>query len=89
MNLSEFLKHGKKLGVIHCDTKEKANLLLSAAEKLGARWQDRENLLCKLNYTSYGISTCYSLHSKFTTYQSCDYYLKKGVTVWKFEHINF
>lgn len=37
ITLSEFFKNDEKLA-IHCDTEEKANLLLKAFDKMGKKW---------------------------------------------------
>ena len=57
ITLKEFLDSDKILG-IHCDTKEKAQKLCEAINKMGRVWQSPEEDT-KYTWTRFGMLTCY------------------------------
>ena len=84
MTLQEFFNSKEKLA-IHCDTKEKANRLLKAFDRLGEKWLSGESYL-ELN--------CWYIHEKNTCYSNdnmyCEeqYYKKKRCRIIEFEDID-
>lgn len=83
ITLSEFFKSGKQLA-IHCDTKEKANILLKAFDKLGKKWCAGAFYTEKTNWDEYKEKTCYSNEGTFC-YK--DWLLRLGTKVYEFEEV--
>ena len=85
ITLNEFFESRKKLA-IHCDTEEKANLLLKAFDKMGKKWCDGGSFLEKndLVLEMCKEETCYSNDGRFGRkglYRDMDY------TVYEFEEV--
>lgn len=84
ITLIEFWNSKKPLA-IHCDTEEKAKILLKAFDKLGKKWHSGESYTKESYYNDHLCSTCYSNHRK---YSDCDYYKKCNYAVYEFEDVN-
>ena len=83
IKLEEFWNSKEKL-VIHCNTEEKANKLLTAFDKLGEKWLCGNNYL-EYNYWKYGEENiCYDNHN---TYASINWYKSKKYKVYDFDDV--
>lgn len=83
ITLNEFWNSPEKLA-IHCDTEEKANILLKAFDKMGKKWSnDTSYLKCNL-WGVYEKETCYSNRYMYA-YKSS--YLYDGIKVYEFEEV--
>lgn len=84
ITLTEFWNSKEKL-VIHCNTKEKANKLLKAFDKIGKTWSTGLSYL-KMNYWyEYEEDTCYSNNN---LYEYIDYYKSRQTKIYEFEDID-
>lgn len=84
ITLSEFWNSKEKL-VIHCNTKEKANKLLKAFDKIGKTWETGLSYL-KMNYWyEYEKDTCYSNKN---LYEAISYYKTSQIKIYEFEDID-
>lgn len=83
ITLSEFFKNDEKLA-IHCDTEEKANLLLKAFDKMGKRWANDESYLKDDHWDDEKENTCYSNENLYC-YKS--WYSDNGYKVYEFEEL--
>lgn len=83
ITLKEFFNSDKNL-VIHCDTEEKANILLKAFDKLGKKWCAGAFYTEKTNWDEYKEKTCYSNEGTFC-YK--DWFLGLGTKVYEFEDV--
>lgn len=75
----------KKYLAIHCDTKEKAEKLLKAFDKLGKKWRNGDSYL-GINY--YGLrhkNTCYSNDNRF---DGISWYKLNGYTIYEFDEVD-
>lgn len=48
--------------VIHCDTEEKAKLLLEYLHSIGRKWCSGKSYIEENHYSSYGDQTCYAIY---------------------------
>lgn len=83
ITLSEFFKNDEKLA-IHCDTEEKANLLLKAFDKMGKRWRSNQSYLEENNWRGFKEETCYENENLYC-YKS--WYSDNGYKVYEFEEV--
>lgn len=84
ITLEEFWGSEEKL-VIHCDTEEKAQTLLSVFDKMGKRWRSIDKYTSKNCWNVYEEDTCYS-NDGF--YDNKDFYIEQGVTIYEFEDVD-
>ena len=88
IKLTEFWNSKENLA-IHCNTKEKANELLKAFDKLGKKWSNGMSYLdvdyYTLDYGLYYRNTCYSNHNKFNGYSN---YKSHDYTIYEFEDVD-
>ena len=85
ITLEEFWKSEEHLA-IHCNTKEKAEKLLKAFDKLGKRWRNGDSYLEK-NYWKYEKrNTCYNNNNG---YCSIGWYKTYSYKVYEFENVIF
>lgn len=77
--------------VIHCNSEEKANILLEHADKIGLLWNSDQSYTPDSNrYRTYGSSTCYCLNSG--TFANVNYYnaeTSPKYTIVEFDNIEF
>ena len=83
ITLSEFFKNDEKLA-IHCDTEEKANLLLKAFDKMGKRWRSNQSYLEENNWRGFKEETCYENDG---TYCCKGFYPGTSYIVYEFEEV--
>lgn len=83
ITLSEFFKNDEKLA-IHCDTEEKANLLLKAFDKMGKRWRSNQSYLEENKWRGFKEKTCYENDG---TYCCKEFYLGTSYIVYEFEEV--
>lgn len=83
ITLSEFFKNDEKLA-IHCDTEEKANLLLKAFDKMGKKWFAGNSYLERNEWGVYKKETCYSNDGLYC-YKV--FYLDMNFKVYEFEEV--
>lgn len=83
ITLSEFFESNKKLA-IHCDTEEKANLLLKAFDKMGKRWRSNQSYLEENNWRGFKEETCYENDG---TYCCKGFYPGTSYIVYEFEEV--
>ena len=84
ITLSEFWRNKDHL-VIHCDTKQKANILLNAFDKLGKKWSSDMSYLDRDYYSIYKQNTCYSNDNEYAPY---DWYEKNGYIIFEFDAVD-
>ena len=84
ITLKEFWKSDKSLA-IHCNTEEKAKILLKAFDKLGKKWCSGKSYLEQNLWSSYNINTCYNNGNKFCHY---DFYKGHDYTIYEFEDVD-
>ena len=84
ITIREFWKSDKSLA-IHCDTKEKANMLLVTFDKLGKTWGADDSYLKCNCWNNYKEETCYSNNRG---YASIDWYRASGYKVYEFEDVD-
>lgn len=84
ITLEEFWNSKEKL-VIHCNTKEKANKLLKAFDKMGKTWENGSSYLEMNSWFDCKEDTCYSNDN---LYASINYYKSKRVKIYEFEDID-
>ena len=83
ITLEEFFASDKDL-VIHCDTEEKANMLLCAFDRMGRTWCDGESYLIQNNFNEYGKDICYTNSGNYDNVKFCKDYDYK---IYEFEDI--
>lgn len=83
ITLKEFFNSDENL-VIHCDTEEKANILLKAFDKMGKKWCDGSSYLKYNSWGDYKEETCYSNEGEFC---SKGFYLSMNLKVYEFEDV--
>lgn len=81
--LKDFFESDKKLA-IHCDTEEKANILLKVFDKLGKKWCSGVSYLEDNNWETSKEETCYSNKGAYCTKE---FYLNKNYKVYEFEDV--
>lgn len=81
----DIVKDGTK--VIHCDTVDKAIILLNTAHDMGFRWINKEQYSNNYKYLIYTRDTCYNI--KEGTISSFVEYKRVGCTIVEFEDIEF
>lgn len=84
IKLTEFWNSKENLA-IHCNTKEKANELLKAFDKLGKKWADGDSYLGDTCYNYFGKITCYtntSMVGRYNTFKIVNY------TIYEFEDVD-
>lgn len=62
--------------VIHCDTEEKAKVLLEYLHSAGRKWCNGKSYVKESNYSRYGEQTCYAVC--IGEYCSLDWYINHG-----------
>lgn len=86
ITLKEFWNNkGIKRMAIHCDTKEKANTLLKAFNKMGKKWSSGCSYTSFNNYEDYQNKTCYSNDGCFAYY---DWYKRYGYMIYEFDKVD-
>ena len=83
ITLSEFFKNDEKLA-IHCDTEEKANLLLKAFDKMGKMRRSNQSYLEENNWRGFKEETCYENDG---TYCCKGFYPGTSYIVYEFEEV--
>lgn len=83
ITLKEFFNSDRSLA-IHCDTEEKANILLKAFDKMGKKWNSSTLYTKESNYEWYKEETCYYNDG---TYCKKDWCLTMGAKVYEFEEV--
>lgn len=85
ITLKEFFENDEKLA-IHCNTKEKAQKLCEAFNKMGKKWSGAgDKSYLKSNYWQfYEEETCYSNKGRFC---NKGFYLNKNCKVYEFEDV--
>lgn len=83
ITLKDFFKSRKHLA-IHCDTEEKANILLKAFDKMGKKWTSGDSYLKWNNWGTYEEKTCYSNEGEFC---SKGFYLNEYYKIYEFEEV--
>lgn len=66
ITLEEFFK-SKRAMLIHCDTEEKANILLEAFHKMGKKWCDKDSYISKNHFDEYEENTGYTNDGGYTS----------------------
>lgn len=84
ITLREFWESNKKLA-IHCDTEEKANMLLKAFDKLGKKWFNGELYTEVSYYSDYKFATCYNNRKQYCDY---DWYKENDYTIYEFDEVD-
>ena len=80
ITLKEFFNSDKNL-VIHCDTEEKANILLKAFDKMGEKWCDGTSYLEDNNWRYHKEETCYASDG---TLSGKEFFLDNDYKVYEF-----
>lgn len=70
ITLEEFFASDKDLA-IHCDTEEKANMLLCAFDRMGRTWCNGESYLIQNNFNEYGKDICYTNSGNYGNVKFC------------------
>lgn len=83
ITLNEFWNSPEKLA-IHCDTEEKANILLKAFDKMGKKWNSSTLYTKESNYEWYEEKTCYSNKGFFC---SNEIYSAMNFKIYEFEEV--
>ena len=83
ITLKEFWNSKENL-VIHCDTKEKADKLLKAFDRLGKEWRSGTSYLV-WDCWEYKENTCYD---NTNGYSSVDYYKSKKYKIYEFDEVD-
>lgn len=83
ITLQEFFKSKEKLA-IHCDTIEKAKVLLNAFDSYGKKWANNKKYIEENYYDSYKDKTCYGNNGFFA---DVDYYTNNDVKIYEFEDV--
>lgn len=73
ITLEEFFASDKDLA-IHCDTEEKANMLLCAFDRMGRTWSNGESYLIQNNFNEYGKDICYTNSGNYSAVKFCKDY---------------
>jgi len=84
ITLTEFWKSDKNLA-IHCDTEEKANMLLVAFDKLGKKWASGKYYTEESYYSDYKCATCYNNRNEYRNY---GWYVEYDYTIYEFEDVD-
>lgn len=84
ITLKAFFESRRALA-IHCDTKEKANKLLNAFDKLGKKWANGKSYLFDNFYRVYNQNTCYA---NTRCYADDDFYKSKGYKIFEFDEVD-
>lgn len=84
ITLREFWNSKKPLA-IHCDTEEKANMLLKAFDKLGKKWSVGKSYLEQNLWSIYNRKTCYNNGNQFGPY---DFYKAAKYKIYEFEDVD-
>ena len=84
ITLKEFWESGRDLA-IHCDTEEKAKILLKAFDKLGKKWSVGKSYLEQNLWSIYNRQTCYNNENKFCYY---NFYKERNYTIYEFEDVD-
>lgn len=66
ITLEEFFE-SKRAMLIHCDTEEKANILLEAFHKMGKKWCDKDSYINKNHFDEYEENTGYTNNRGYTS----------------------
>ena len=85
ITLTEFWSRKAPGMVIHCDTKEKANKLLMAFDKMGKKWNSGTSYLSDNIYGVYKKRTCYSNNNEYCSY---NWYEKNGYIIFEFDEVD-
>lgn len=83
ITLNEFW-NDSELCAIHCDTEEKANILLKAFDKMGKKWCDGSSYLKYNLWGEYKEGTCYSNEGMYC-YKK--HYLGMNYKIYEFEEV--
>ena len=83
ITLKEFFESDETLA-IHCNTEERANILLKAFDKMGKTWTGGDSYLDKNLWGGYKEETCYENDG---TYCGKEFYLDNGYKVYEFEEV--
>ena len=70
ITLKEFFESDETL-VIHCNTEEKANVLLKYFDKMGKKWCNGVSYLRRNNWETREEETCYSNKGEYCTKKFC------------------
>lgn len=84
ITLREFWKSDKNLA-IHCDTEEKANMLLVAFDKLGKKWASGKYYTEESYYSDYKYATCYNNRNEYRNY---GWYGEHNHTIYEFDEVD-
>ena len=74
ITLKEFWKSKEELA-IHCDTEEKANILLTAFDKMGKKWSNGKKYTDSNYYEFYDDKICYSNDACYCDVRYNDIYI--------------
>lgn len=85
LTLKDFFTSDSKL-VIHCDTKEKADKLLKAFDKLGKRWVAKDSYLERNCWQKFREDTCYDNTNRYSFIKS---YKENSYKVYEFDEVDF
>lgn len=83
ITLKDFFKGDKKLA-IHCDTEEKANVLLKYFDKMGKKWCNGVSYLRRNNWETHEEETCYSNDRRFGRKE---FYQGMNYKIYEFEDV--
>lgn len=83
ITLEEFFASDKDLA-IHCDTEEKANMLLRAFDRMGRTWDNGKSYLKENYFEEYGKDTCYFADGWFADIDYCE---SNYIKIYEFEDI--
>ena len=73
----------KELTVVHCETEEQVNELLTWADSVGLKWSTERSYLGYNNYNDYKEDTCYYLYEG--EFSFLYYYKKENYTIISFD----
>lgn len=85
ITLKEFFDSKEKIG-IHCDTKEKAEMLLKEFDKMGKCWNSGHRYSYNSNWEGYKEKTVYSNNG---CYSSVNYCIENNRKIYEFEDVIF
>lgn len=70
--------------VMHCDTKEKAEVFLKYLDALGEKWVEGQLYIEDTNWSRFGEDTCYAF--KLNQYCNIDFYTEKNYMILEFDN---
>lgn len=84
ITLKAFFESEKPMS-IHCNTRQKAKILLNAFDKLGKKWSGGESYISYNNYEKYKDRTCYSNNGGYSPYE---WHEKNDYIIYEFDEVD-